>query len=406
MKRSLRPVQGINDCSLAEAKVSQLNQRLHYLIQVIQRLTVARDLNTIMAVVRTGARQLTGADGATFVLRDGDFCYYADEDAISPLWKGGRFPMSACISGWVMLNQQSVTIADIYADPRIPAEAYRPTFVKSLAMVPIRTRDPIGAIGNYWATHHTLTDQELNLLQTLADAAAVALENVYLYQEQERRIRERTAQLQKALDFEALLKRITDNVRDRLDEHQIITTIVQELTQGLALSCCNTTFYDLDYDRESATATDDRAQVHAAGCDQCLCSVLTVNCGSAAAMSEFSELYVQLLHGATLQFCRIPPPDLSPDLLPAAAESIVLLCPIVDEQRVLGNIWLSRTSTEAFTELEVRLVQQVANQCAIALRQARLRKALQTQVTELERLNQLKDDFLSTVSHELRTPMT
>ncbi|HEY9648417.1 MAG TPA: HAMP domain-containing sensor histidine kinase, partial [Chroococcidiopsis sp.] len=47
-----------------------------------------------------------------------------------------------------------------------------------------------------------------------------------------------------------------------------------------------------------------------------------------------------------------------------------------------------------------------ANQCAIALRQARLRKALQTQVTELERLNQLKDDFLSTVSHELRTPMT
>jgi signal transduction histidine kinase len=51
-------------------------------------------------------------------------------------------------------------------------------------------------------------------------------------------------------------------------------------------------------------------------------------------------------------------------------------------------------------------VQQAINQCAIALRQAKLYQAAQTQVQELERLNQLKDDFLSTVSHELRTPMS
>ncbi|NEP76162.1 sensor histidine kinase KdpD, partial [Okeania sp. SIO2G5] len=44
-------------------------------------------------------------------------------------------------------------------------------------------------------------------------------------------------------------------------------------------------------------------------------------------------------------------------------------------------------------------------QCAIALRQARLYQQSQAQVQELKRLNQLKDDFLSTVSHELRTPV-
>ncbi len=45
-------------------------------------------------------------------------------------------------------------------------------------------------------------------------------------------------------------------------------------------------------------------------------------------------------------------------------------------------------------------MEQVANQCAIALRQSRLYQAAQAQVQELERLNGLKDDFLSTVSHE------
>ena len=96
----------------------------------------------VKEIVRKAARALTGADGATFVLRDNGHCYYADEDAIEPLWKGKRFPMGLCISGWVMLNCQPTTIEDIYSDPRIPADAYRPTFVKSLAMVPIRTRSP------------------------------------------------------------------------------------------------------------------------------------------------------------------------------------------------------------------------------------------------------------------------
>ncbi len=50
-----------------------------------------------------------------------------------------------------MLNRQIAVIPDIYLDPRIPHEAYRPTFVKSLVMVPVREADPIAAIGAYWA---------------------------------------------------------------------------------------------------------------------------------------------------------------------------------------------------------------------------------------------------------------
>lgn len=173
-------------------------QPLSRLIEAVQELSLARDLPAVMSVVRRAARELTGADGATFVLRDGDQCYYAEENAIEPLWKGQRFPLSACVSGWVMLNRQPVMIEDIYSDPRVPVDAYRPTFVRSLAMVPIRTREPLGAIGNYWAARHQPSAEELTILQALADTTAVALENVQIYAELNRRVRDLSALMQTA----------------------------------------------------------------------------------------------------------------------------------------------------------------------------------------------------------------
>lgn len=174
------------------------NKAMALLVKVVQELSLARSIEAITEIVRRAARELTGADGAAFVLRDGDKCYYAEENAISPLWKGKRFPMSACISGWVMLNKQYTVIEDIYTDPRIPIDAYKPTFVKSLAMVPIRTQEPIGAIGNYWAVKRQPTEEEVNLLQALADTTSVALENVQVYTELEKRVQERTRQLELA----------------------------------------------------------------------------------------------------------------------------------------------------------------------------------------------------------------
>lgn len=177
--------------------VSSFDQ-VRVLVHAVQKLSLARSIPEIQAVVRRAARRLTGADGATFVLREGEHCYYADEEAIAPLWKGQRFPLETCISGWAMMNRQAAVIEDIYADDRIPHEAYRPTFVKSLAMVPMRSAAPVGAIGNYWAARHTPNSFELELLQALADSTAVAMENVRVYEELEQRVQQRTRELHAA----------------------------------------------------------------------------------------------------------------------------------------------------------------------------------------------------------------
>jgi signal transduction histidine kinase len=150
------------------------------LTDAIEQLSTADSVERVTAIVARAARDLMGSDGATFVLREDDKCYYADENAIGPLWKGSRFPLSACISGWAMLHRETVVIPDIYEDARIPHDAYRPTFVKSLAMTPIRTEQPIGAVGAYWNSSKTPSHEEVRLLQVLANSAAVALENLEL----------------------------------------------------------------------------------------------------------------------------------------------------------------------------------------------------------------------------------
>ncbi|MGE0741465.1 MAG: ATP-binding protein [Hyphomonadaceae bacterium] len=159
------------------------SEALDILMEAVERLAAADDELNVAAIVRTAARQLTGADGVSVVLRKGDRVHYVDEDAVGPLWKGQDFPIDACISGWAIKNKQTVVIADISGDPRIPLAAYEPTFVKSLAMAPVGLPNPIAAIGAYWGEMRRPTDDEVQALETMARAAAVALENTRLRRE-------------------------------------------------------------------------------------------------------------------------------------------------------------------------------------------------------------------------------
>jgi len=168
---------------LAEKDAKRLYGRLQRLTRVIQDLSSARDIERISDIVRYAARDLTHADGATFALREGDQCHYVDEDAIGPLWKGQRFAMSACLSGWVMSHREPAAIEDVYADPRVPHETFRKTFVRTAVVVPIGRDHAIGAIGCYWAHRHPIGEGDVSVLQALADSTAIAMENVRILRE-------------------------------------------------------------------------------------------------------------------------------------------------------------------------------------------------------------------------------
>jgi len=199
----------------------------------------------------------------------------------------------------------------------------------------------------------------------------------------ETQVDRRTQQLQQSFEFEATLKRLTDRVRDSLNEDEILHRAVEELAIALGVRGCNAAIYDLE--RQTSTVKYEYTTFHK-----------RIQ-GSILDMNNFAG-YRQLVSGQYFQYCGTI-------AVPSRGQVTMLACPIRDDQGVLGDLWLIKPAREAFSDREIRLVQQVANQCAIAIRQARLYQTAQGQVAELGRLNQLKDDFLSTVSHELRTPM-
>jgi len=205
----------------------------------------------------------------------------------------------------------------------------------------------------------------------------------------EREVQTRTLQLQQSLNFAATLKQISDRVRDSLDQNQILQMVVEALGLALELDCCDAVLYHPD-----VLTTVMQYQWLQPG--------LSKNKEKLPHTTNFPEIDEQLKEKYYFAFCPIESERI-------ICRTAILACPIYDNQveetGILGDLWLYRNSASSFGEMEVNLVEQVANQCAIALRQARLYEAAQAQVRELQRLNQLKNEFLNTISHELRSPI-
>ena len=197
----------------------------------------------------------------------------------------------------------------------------------------------------------------------------------------------RNREQQQALEFEALLRQVTDKLRDSLDEKQILATATQQLAEVLNLQSCQIELYD----SEQVTATIQYE--HSLS--------LPLSQGISRKVEDHPELYEQLFQKNPIQLV-----EKTPQFNPQGIQVTRLACPIFDEGGIIGNLWGLRPPTDIFTDIEISLMQQVASQCAIAIRQARLYRAAKLQVEELERINYLKDDFLKTISHELRTPLT
>ncbi|MDD1417173.1 diguanylate cyclase, partial [Dolichospermum sp. ST_con] len=199
---------------------------LEHLLTVIQDLYQACSLEQIMDIALDAARKITKSDGAVFVLLDHGFCYYANENSTTPLWKGQRIPLNLSIAGGVMLNNKPIIFADGHNnDDTIGHNFHECTFVKSMVMVSLCNHKQKGTIGLYWHNYHQPSIETVKLLQTIADITLVTMENFQLYSELEKQLRDRTAALERA---NTLLQK-------EMQKHKILEAEIRliSLTDGL-----------------------------------------------------------------------------------------------------------------------------------------------------------------------------
>jgi PAS domain S-box-containing protein len=179
------------------------------LFNTAERLAHARSLDEVADVVRSTARNVTGAEGITFSTCDGEHCNPIAEDAVTPLRAGQLFKLSEYISRQAMIHGEPVVIPDLYADRRVPQELYRPTFVKSMVMMPVRAGAKEAAIGAYWSEPGAPDDRAVELLGMLGRYVGAAIRNVGLQSGFEL-LNRTAAAVSVERNLETIVQRITD----------------------------------------------------------------------------------------------------------------------------------------------------------------------------------------------------
>ncbi|OUL22648.1 ATPase [Nostoc sp. RF31YmG] len=289
-------------------------------------------------------------------------------------------------------------IEDIYAAGLHPCQI---DFLASLQVranlvVPILLQQELWGllIAQHCGKPHQWQDTEIDLLKHLAAQITIAAQQAELQQqvqqikaEMELQSQQYTAQLQKLQEFQAIGRRITEKIRDNFDTNQVLEAVIPELAQLLKSDRCQIELYDSDCTLATIFYEYSNSSP--------LCQGLTKR------VADFPEVYQRLLQKQPLHSVEIVQ-GWQPELRVITQ----IAYPIFDDQGIIGNLWLIRARQQPFDELENGLVQQIADECAIAIRKSRLHETIQTQVKELETIERLKSEFLRALAQELRTPIT
>ena len=134
-------------------------------------------------------------------------------------------PSRETINGRAILESAVIRIEDVQADPDFQQPLATALRARSGIAVPmLRDGQPLGAISVGWPIPRAYTEKQIALLQTFADQAVIAIENVRLFEAEQARTRELTESLQQQTATADVLKVIS---RSTFDLQTVLDTLVE-----------------------------------------------------------------------------------------------------------------------------------------------------------------------------------
>jgi signal transduction histidine kinase len=234
----------------------------------------------------------------------------------------------------------------------------------------------------------------MSMVETFADQAVIAIENVRLFKELEAKNRDLTTALDQQTATGEILGVISSSPTDVQPVFDTIVRSARRLLGGRAVTVRRLLGDELVLAAYSTTTESG---------DELMRS------RSRILLTEEPALR-QVVHG------RIPhivsdtetDPTLgskSREQLRALGSRSLLVVPLLRENNVIGTLGVGRREPGPFTDDQVALLQTFADQAVIAIENVRLFKELEVANRELAAASQHKSEFLANMSHELRTPL-
>ncbi|HXX85014.1 MAG TPA: GAF domain-containing protein, partial [Casimicrobiaceae bacterium] len=349
------------------------------------------DVQPTLDAIAERAARLCDAASASMYLTDGNMLRHLASQGpdAEPVTHIEPFPIDReTISGCALLERKIMHIPDLLAEasryPRSLELAQRYGH-RTVVVVPLfREGKPFGTILLRRREVRPFSEREIALLQTFGDQAAIALENVRLFNEttealeQQRASGEVLATISSSIaDTQPVFDKILERC-ERLFEGNLVGVNLVTEDGKIDLAA----YHGADYEKLKAIFPLPLSPESGSGS-----SILS------GTVAHYQDTEAEGVPKGVRDGCR------------TIGMRSIIFAPMLFEGRGIGAIWVGRKSASQFTDKQIALLKTFADQAVIAIQNARLFHEIQEKSQQLEVANKHKSEFLANMSHELRTPL-
>jgi len=377
-------------------------------LKVISRSTF--DLQTVLDTLAESAARLCEAYDSIINLRQGEHLRVSAHYGPIPLplteWPIGR----GWVSGRAFIDRRPIHVDDLQASaeeyPDGSKAALRLGQRTVLAVPLLRQNEAIGVLQIRRNEVKPFTEKQIELLQTFADQAVIAIENARLFDEVQVRTRDLSESLEQQTATSEVLKVISSSPGE-------LEPVFQAMLQN-AVRICGAKFGQMySYDGEQF--------LNAAMCD------------APAPFVEFLRQRGSFSPAAGTPLDRllktkdvVRTADDSSETVPSPSARLAgarshLAVPMLKNEALVGAIVIYRQEVRPFTDRQVELVKNFASQAVIAIENSRLLNELRQRTHDLtqslEDLRTTQDRLVQTqklallgqltagIAHEIKNPL-